>query len=511
MPDKLNSCKKNGKSFFKKTFSKLLVGAVNKINFVKLVDRVAQSEAGRPLLNRFTSMPEDWGHVKDVSKLAVDLTMEQLQSAGENVNRSEIEGLIDDIAMRYDRKIHENTACSLGLLFDQLFEHQNSNLPFTSPDGRDLKHLDELKKYREQGLGVVYLINHSSHLDEFLVDLLWQNLHMGLPVFAAGQNMMAVKSIEDLLMIGSYVVLRQGASKYQMSALYNYCSAISRTGSQQGIFLEAWRGGARTRDGSLRYPKSLVTLKGAIDTEQDVVIQPVALSYSAVPEDLMMCSRKSARSWVRGMGFFRTLSKIPFSPKKFLWKSVEDLYGRAYITATPPMLLSDLKKAHDEDKSGIALDEFVALSSIKEIARNKKIMASQITARGIAQARKNKTRDLTSAVASELEAVREYHRNTFNEEPDFEDFIVNNAVDQVVADGMRTLKRRGVLAWFRKDAKGLPLVKDNIALSYYATHADRRLLLTHSQPEHSCGGRRKLGFCTGFAHRKQNFRGQKIQ
>ncbi|MFH1154115.1 MAG: 1-acyl-sn-glycerol-3-phosphate acyltransferase [Pseudomonadota bacterium] len=467
--------KKRGKSIIKRAMNSLIVAAVNRIRFVDLVHRIACSKAGRPFLERFEKIPETWANAHGVSRIAVDLTVRQLNQEGEPVNRSDIEALINEIAIRYDRKIHVDSASAIGLIFNHLFDHQNPEMPFTSPDGRDLKHLDELKALRSKGFGVVYLINHSSHLDEFLVDILWQNLGMGLPVFAAGQNMMAIKSIEEILMVGSYVVLRQGASRHQVAALFNYCSAVSRAGEQQGIFLEAWRGGARTRDGSLRYPKRLVTLKGAIDVDQDMVIQPVALSYSAVPEDLMMCSRKSGWSWVRGMGLFRTLAGFVFHPRTFVWRAAENLYGRAYITVPPPMLLSQLKEAHAKDRTGIDLDEFIALSSIREIARNKKVMASHLTARGLLQARKQGSSDLKAAVRSERESIRDYHRTTFGEEPDFEDFITSNTLDDVIADGLKTLKKRGVVKRFFKDPLGLPRVKDEIALSYYATHGDRRL------------------------------------
>ncbi len=474
MPEKQQTIKKK-RSFFKKSFSRLVAAAINRISFINLVERIANSDAGRPFLDRYQKLPLDWQNTDEINRIAVRLTMEQIKREGGTVSRDEIEALVDEIAIQYNRKTHVDTAATMGLAFDQLFDNQNPDLPFTSPDKRELKHIETLREYRRQGLGVVYLVNHSSHMDEFLVDLLWQDLAMGLPVFAAGQNMMAIKSVERLLMTGSYVVLRQGASRHQVAALCNYCSALSRAGAQQGIFLEAWRGGARTRDGSLRYPKRLVTLKGAIDVEGDLVIQPVALSYSAVPEDLMMCSRKSGISWLRGMGLFKTLARFFIHPKTFLWRSAKALYGRAYVTVPPPMLLSELKQAHARDKTGIALDEFVALSSIKEIARNKKIMASQVTARAIVTARKHHQRDLAQAVKSEIAAIKEYHMETFGEAADFEDFIINNSADEIVADGLRTLRRRGVVKRFGKDINGLPEVKDDIALSYYATHGDRRL------------------------------------
>ncbi len=448
---------------------------MNRFSFVDFIKKTALSEKHRSTYNFFKQIPEDWQNTEEIKKIAIDQTLAQFKNNGESVNPDKIKQLINKMAIQYNREIHINAVTSIDIAFRHMFNYPEQAYPFTSSNGRDIKHLEKLKQLKKDGHGVIYLINHSSHLDEFIFSLLCQRLNLGLPVFAAGQNMMTIKSIARLLMVGSYIVLRKGASKYQMAALYHYCSALSRTGSQQGIFLEAWRGGARTRDGSLRYPKKLVTLKGAIDVNDDVVIQPVALSYSAIPEDLMMCSRKSGVSWIRGMGIFKTILRIPLHPKTFFFKSLENIYGRAFITMPEPVLLSDLKKLHAKDNTGIALDEFVALFSIKEIAKNKKIMASQLVARALNHAKKTMSHELIDNVKLQLADINEYHEQTFNQKPDLEDFIIRSSKYDIVKDGLNTLKKRGVLSKWQKDIHGLPLVKDENALSYYATHGDRRL------------------------------------
>lgn len=455
----------------------MTAGAVNKIDFIRLIQRIAQSQTGRPHLERYQSLPQDWTNAEDISALAVDLTMDQLVGENQTVDRTEIQDLIAEIEIQYNRDLHIDTATAFRVVFDQLFDHSNPNLPFTSTDGRDLKHIDTLKEYRDKGLGVLYLINHNSHLDEFIFNSLMQDLGLGLPVFAAGQNMMAIESIAKVLMIGSYVVLRKGASRHQMAALYNYCSALSRLGAQQGIFLEAWRGGARTRDGSLRYPKRLVAVRGAIDLDegQDLVIQPVALSYSVVPEDMMMCARKSGKTWINGVNWFKTMMSAPLHPKSFLWRGLNNIYSRCYVSFPEPKLLSQLNTDWQKDKRGTDFDEFVALDAITQIARTKKIMASQMAARAITRAKKTNTPDLEKHIKEEIKTVKIYHRQTFGHAPDLEDFIVNNPEETIVEDGIATLKNRGVLSRLTKDSLKLPSVINDIGLSYYATHGDRRL------------------------------------
>jgi len=485
---------KKRKPFYKKISKKIIAGIIRRINFLSMAGRIADSDAGKRYGKKFKDLPPVWENTDDINRLAVELTMDQLQKEGEYVDKQEIEHLIDEIGIRYTRDTHLKVASSIALIFGHLFKHQNPDMPFTSKDGRELKYIDKLKEYMKNGTGVVFLINHSSHLDEFVLDLLWQYLKMGLPVFAAGQNMMAIKSLADLLMTGSYVVIRKGASRSQMAVLYNYCSALSRSGAQQGIFLEAWKGGARTRDGSLRYPKRLVTLKGAINTEGELIIQPVAISYSAVPEDRMMCSRKGALTWVNGMGFLRTLLRFFFHPKSFLWRSLENIYGRAYIAFPSPMLLSELKKGYAKEKSGIDFDEFTALASIKEIACTKKIMATQVVARALVRARKKEIYDLVEAVKYEISSIKEYHMKTFGRPPDFEDYILNNGIEDVIKDGLGMLKNRGILNRFAKDVSGLPGVRDEKALNYYATHGDRRLYSPTADQNLVIAGAGRWGF-----------------
>ncbi len=488
------SKKRKSKPLYKKMFAKIILFLVNRIDFVGIAEKIAKSDSGRHYTELFKKLPPAWENSDEISGLAIELTADQLRKEGKNVDDREIRRLVDEIKIRYNRDVHIKVASAIALIFGHVFKHQNPSLPFISPDTREIKHIGKLRKHMQRGSGVVFLINHSSHLDEFVLDLLWQYLGMGLPVFAAGQNMMAVESIAKLLMTGSYVVIRRGASRYQMAVLYNYCSALSRSGAQQGIFLEAWKGGARTRDGSLRYPKRLVTLKGAIDASDNLVVQPVAISYSVVPEDRMMCSGKGGMTWIRGMGFFRTLANFFFHPKTFFWRSLEDIYGRAYISLPCPMLLSELKQNYAGEKSGIDFDEFVALSSIKEIARTKKIMCVQVVARGLVSARKKELTDLIQSIEDEIKAIEEYHIKTFGHPPDFEDYIADNDVEDIIKDGLAILKKRGIISRFAKDSAGLPVVKDEKALNYYATHGDRRLYSPTADQNLVIAGAGRWGF-----------------
>ncbi|MFH1057169.1 MAG: hypothetical protein V1797_00655 [Pseudomonadota bacterium] len=485
--------------------SRYVVPALERVDFVDLLRRIAESKPGRPWLDYFSQpgaleAPDQERYLER----AVELTLAEFAQRGEAVDPAQVLGFAGDISTQYTPAIHKNAAATICVLMTHLFDQADPQDPFVSPDRRELAHIDELKAHRSQGLGVVYLVNHSTHVDEFIADVVFNYNGLGLPLFAAGTNMMAIKSLARVLICGSYTVQRRGAGKAYLATLYNYCRAMSDCGGQQSIFLEAWHGGARSRDGSLRYPRRLVTLRGAIDVAGELVVQPVAISYASVPEDLALAARGSALCWVNGMGLLRSLGQEILHPKSGLWRAAKGLYGRAYCTLTKPRLISELKEMHARDVGGLAFDEFVALTAIKDIAQAKKIMASQLVAGAIWRQRRGRAAtaadgggaeafadaaktakpaaparpakvDLAQALEREIERVREYHQSAFGVEPDLEDLVTAKPAAAVLADGLATLRRRRVIARRGKDAAGLPVVKNPRGLAFYATHGDRRL------------------------------------
>ncbi len=469
-----------------------LMGLAERVDFVALLKRINRTTPGRPWLELFQSRaPLDGPRQDEALERAVELTLAQLSAQGEHADPREVRAHAESISCHYDHDTHLEAASAICVLMSHLFEHVDPREPFVSADHRELKHMDLLQRYRRQGLGVVYLCNHSSHVDEFIADVVFQRWDLGLPLFAAGTNMMAIKSLAKLLLTGAYTVQRRGAGKAYLATLFNYCRALSDTGQHQGIFLEAWHGGARSRDGSLRYPRRLVTLKGALAVEGDVVVQPVAISYAAVPEDLSLAARQGGQCWLRGLGVLNPLALSLLHPKTGLWRAARGIYGRAYCTLTQPRLLSELRQLHaQDDAGGLSLDEFAALTAIKDIARAKKVMASQLVARGLSRVRRQgrlpapepagqapsaPRPDLLQAVGQELEGLKEYHQATFGQPPDLEDLIAQRPLKEVLADGLATLKRRAVVSALRKDELGLPRVRSEAGLAYYATHGDRRL------------------------------------
>ncbi len=458
----------------KKMLLKPVKGAVNRIDMEKVFDRIANSRPGRAWSERLGPAPAEYSDQEDIILKTVELTVQELAERGDRHDRSEVEDYARLISCRYDQKLHNTTQLAVFSALEHIFKHDDLNQLFISEDRRELAHLEALRQARRNGTGIVFLVNHSSHLDEFIADVVLRQQNIGLPLFAAGANMMATPSLEKILMVGSYLIIRRGATKTYLSTLFNYCRALTELGKMQGIFLEAWSGGARTRDGSLRYPRRLVTLQGSLASANDVLVQPVSISYSAVPEDLSLAERSNSLCWINGWKFYRNLLRQPHHPIRAAWRGMEGVYNRAFLTLCRPRLLSELDEMRSANPGDMTRDEFVALYSMKEIARDKKIMSSHLAARALIRAREDGLSDLEEAARLEMAEMVDYHQRNFGQEPDFEDLIRKAPLKDVLDDGLTTLGRRKILER-RISRSGLPKVKAKNTLQYYATHADRRL------------------------------------
>lgn len=445
-----------------------------RFDFVKFMEELAKREPWASYAVRPDLPPPAFSDQDEIARLAVDLAERALAEKGEPVSRQELETQADIISCRYDPALHHTLRGSAMNIISQLFQSRDLAHMFTSADLRELANFERLKQASQEGRGVVYLINHSSHWDEFIFNVFLDQNNLGLPLFAAGQNMMATPSLTKLFMVGSYVIVRSGASRAYLSTLFHYCQALGEMGKPQGIFLEAWSGGARTRDGSLRYPRRLIALQGALAARNDVLVQPVVITYSRVPEDLGLSEGRSLASWLNGNHMMSELLKRPWEPKESVIRGLKDLYGRTYVGFGRGKLVSELAAEQAEaGGSELTIDEYASLYAIKEIARDKKIMTSQVAAKALMRAKNSK--DLEASAAKAIEELRDYHQRTFGQAPDFEDYFEEQGLKKALDDGLNSLKMRKVIGRQPIFSRKLPKIKAPHGLSYYATHSDRRL------------------------------------
>ena len=233
--------------------------AVNQIDFLKILQRVSQEEPGKSFLEKNGPPVPAFADQEDIILKTIELTAADLAGRGESVSPKEIEDYARSISCRYDHEIH--TICK-GAVFTavaHMFENDDLDRIFVSEDRRELKHIETLRQARKQGLGVVYLVNHSTHFDEFIVDVVLEQQGVQLPLFAAGSNMMATPSVEKILMMGSYLIIRKGATKTYLSTLFQYCPGPGRIGQTAGHLPRSLgrRGSHQRRQPALSSPSGL--------------------------------------------------------------------------------------------------------------------------------------------------------------------------------------------------------------------------------------------------------------
>ncbi|MDR1050438.1 MAG: 1-acyl-sn-glycerol-3-phosphate acyltransferase [Deltaproteobacteria bacterium] len=486
-----------GKFSLKSIAEPPLTMLLKRLDFVRQVRKLAVLEPGASYLAdpRRRGVPA-FDDQEQIARLAVDLTERAYQEKGDTVNHQEIKSHVQLISCRYEHRLHEEATAACYNIISDIFDHRDPGRLFTSADLRELRFLPQLLKAQQEGIGIVYLINHSSHFDEFIFNTFIDQNGLAMPLFAAGQNMMATPSLTRLFMLGSYVIVRKGASRSYLSSLFHYCQALAEMGKPQGIFLEAWSGGARTRDGSLRYPRRLVTIQGALASRGDVFIQPVVISYSLVPEDRDLSEGRGLVSWFAGHNIFREVLKKPWAPLAGMARGLRGLLGRSYIGFGRGRLLSDIRSEWEGTPRELALDEFATLYAIKEIARDKKIMTTHLAALAL-DGLPSPGRDreaLEASARKAMETISGYHQRVFDLEPDFEDAFRDLGLPAALNDGLDSLARRGVVADRGPKWQKSPKIRSNHALSYYATHSDRRLYSPSAQENLVVCGAGQWGF-----------------
>ena len=156
------------------------------------------------------------------------------------------------------------------------------------------------------------------------------------------------------------------------------------------------------------------------------------------------------------------------------------------------------------------MDEFTALYSMREIARDKKIMASQLVARGLLRARQEDGMDLVSATEYELDNVIEYHRRTFGQDhPTWKTSSSITVLETVVNDGLETLHRRKIIGKYQDGNPPLKIPRIN-ALHFYATPRRPAALQPFGQRKHCHHRRGRLGIRPGLSGRPAHLGGKTV-
>ena len=165
-------------------------------------------------------------------------------------------------------------------------------------------HLDFSKVANEKNI-VVYMPNHKSHLDEFIIGYTLLSKNLPVPITAAGENLF--KNKVSNFMLRSYGAFKIRRDKYAEDEHYyrllsSYLGASFIAGNQIMTFQE----GTRPRDGKIAlFRKGLIGTIEKLFSEiknnpeldiEDITFVPIAVNWSENPDEKKMTADSDAKA-----------------------------------------------------------------------------------------------------------------------------------------------------------------------------------------------------------------------
>ena len=191
---------------------------------------------------------------------------------------------------------------------------------------------------KNKDLPVIFLPNHSSHLDYILVTFILQHYHIRPPHVAAGENLNLPFVGMRLRALGGYFIRRRidgkrrGQKDYVYRAvLQTYMQELLRHNENFEFFVE----GGRSRSGKPLYPKggllSAIVQSYLDETIPDAYIVPVSFSYDRLMDGNFMSeqqghAKKPESLWRMAVSMFRIL---------------RGFYGQIRVNFTQPFSLKE--------------------------------------------------------------------------------------------------------------------------------------------------------------------------
>lgn len=210
----------------------------------------------------------------------------------------------------------------------------------------------DLSEFNRKKNIVVFMPNHKSHLDEFILGFLFADKNMPIPITAAGENIF--KSKTSTFILKSYGAFKIRRDKYSEDEHYSrlltsYLGASFMAGEQIMTFQE----GTRPRDGKIGlFRKGLIgtiekifkDLKNNPELEiEDITFVPIAVNWSENPDEKKITSNTSSKAEETDL------------LKRFLnikrTHSSRDIRG-VYIGFGEPISYNQFAADNDPDKEG---------------------------------------------------------------------------------------------------------------------------------------------------------------
>lgn len=203
-----------------------------------------------------------------------------------------------------------------------------------------------LKEAGQNGLPLIFLPLHKSHLDYVMISFILLNNNIRCPLIAAGDNLRMPFFGSLLRGLGAFYIKRRidpimGQKDHVYKAiLHSYMNAGLRAGHNLEFFLE----GGRTRTGKPLMPKYgifSVILDAFMDgTIEDALLVPVSINYEKLVDGNFIREQLGQPKQMETFG----------SAMKSIWQVLNSNYGMVRIDFNQPFSLRELVKTFNNGK-----------------------------------------------------------------------------------------------------------------------------------------------------------------
>jgi glycerol-3-phosphate dehydrogenase (NAD(P)+) len=382
-----------------------------------------------------------------------DRALELCENFEPRGDRSELAGALSELGVSYDSSKFSQISPVLGFLTETLFTDVSSPVP-----------PGIIRKVLEFKGPTFFFVGHTSYVDYLLVAQQLRNLGLPEPIMHVSGSVTKGKPSQWLKGFRTLAVPKNFSS-VQHRAYAWYSAALAEAGEIQTLFARTSRYSVRSRDGILREPYVPHGVISAVKATGRVLIVPVALSYSAIPEDAHLTSPKFLpfvsmlpRGWLRLLPLLFGVGKMDKILSR--WNGI---FGDVSVDLGEPFELAD--------NNSLTLMR-ISHRAIEEIARNKMIHPSQIVAKSMQGLERVDRKTLRQRVEDEIEDTRSFFKSRYRKDPPFSPVLVSD-VPQAVRTGIKVLINRGAVA--RSLLRRSYAPKNAFLLRFYSYHADRRI------------------------------------
>lgn len=309
-----------------------------------------------------------------------------------------------------------------------------------------------------------FFVGHSSYFDYPHVSEVIHRIGLSEPIMHFSGSLTR-GWISQWLKAFRGLIVPKSFSPVQHRAYAWYCAALAEAKETQVLPARTSRYTVRSRDGILREPYVPHGIISGVKATGRVLVIPVAVSYSAIPEDRYLISP----------GIFPALSMFPRArsfalpllfglgnPEKII-RGLEGLFGEVSVDVGEPFEL-----ANDDSLTS----QRITHRAIEEIARNKLIHPSQLVAKAMQGLERVDIKTLRERIHAEVENTTEFFRTRYRKDPPFHSLITSDPAE-AIQKGLKVLSRRRSVS--RSIFRRSYAPANDSLLRFYAYHADRRI------------------------------------